>query len=199
VFYGHPGVFAYATHESIRQVRALGGQARMLPAVSAEDCLFADLGVDPGVVGCQSFEATDFLINQRRFDPRSMLVIWQVGIVGQLEFSASGFSGRAASVLVETLVETYGAEHEVVLYEASRYALCEPVMTRCRLGDLAQQALSSATTLCVPPNARSYSSREAVEKLAAHLAEDSPLRAIASRARAATSSSAAPGSPGPSA
>jgi hypothetical protein len=27
----------------------------------------------------------------------------------------------------------------------------------------------------MPPNARSYSSREAVEKLAAHLAEDSPV------------------------
>jgi uncharacterized protein YabN with tetrapyrrole methylase and pyrophosphatase domain len=185
VFNGHPGVFAYATHESIRQVRALGGDARMLPAVSAEDCLFADLGIDPGVAGCQSFEATDFLINQRRFDPRSTLVIWQVGIVGQLEYSASGFSGRAVGVLVERLVEDYGADHEVVLYEASRYALCDPVINRCRLGDLARQAMSSATTLCVPPKARACSSREAVEKLAAHLAEDSPLREIAARARAA--------------
>jgi hypothetical protein len=38
----------------------------MLPAVSAEDCLFADLGVDPGAAGCQSHEAADFLILDTR-------------------------------------------------------------------------------------------------------------------------------------
>ena len=46
-FYGHPGVFAYSLHESIRRARAEGYRARMLPGISAEDCLFADLGVDP--------------------------------------------------------------------------------------------------------------------------------------------------------
>ena len=46
-FYGHPGVCTYPTHESVRRARAAGLPARMLPAVSAEDCLFADLGVDP--------------------------------------------------------------------------------------------------------------------------------------------------------
>src|SRR5919197_1068481 len=41
-FYGHPGVFVYPSHEAIRQARDEGFEARMLPAVSAEDCLFAD-------------------------------------------------------------------------------------------------------------------------------------------------------------
>jgi Tetrapyrrole (Corrin/Porphyrin) Methylases len=62
VFYGHPGVFCTPSHESIRIARKLGYRATMLPAISAEDCLFADLGVDPGKHGCQSFEATDFLV-----------------------------------------------------------------------------------------------------------------------------------------
>ena len=53
VCYGHPGVFVYPSHESIRQARVEGFEARMLPGVSAEDCLFADLGVDPGIYGCQ--------------------------------------------------------------------------------------------------------------------------------------------------
>jgi precorrin-2 methylase len=43
VFYGHPGVFAYPSHESIRIARAEGFEAQMLPGISAEDCLFADL------------------------------------------------------------------------------------------------------------------------------------------------------------
>ena len=46
--YGHPGVFADPVHEAIRRTRAEGYPARMLPAISAEDCLFADMGLDPG-------------------------------------------------------------------------------------------------------------------------------------------------------
>jgi hypothetical protein len=65
-FYGHPGVFAFPSHEAIRRARAEGFSARMLPAVSAEDCFFADLGVDPGEHGCQSYEATDFLVCRRK-------------------------------------------------------------------------------------------------------------------------------------
>src|SRR5205814_145574 len=57
-FYGHPGVFVYPSHAAIARARVDGFSARMLPAVSAEDCLFADLGVDPGTTGCQSYEAT---------------------------------------------------------------------------------------------------------------------------------------------
>src|SRR5215218_8387876 len=79
--YGHPGVFVYPSHESIRRARSEGFDAKMLPGISSEDCLFADLGVDPGIYGCQSFEATDFLINNRTTDPRSSLVLWQIGVL----------------------------------------------------------------------------------------------------------------------
>ena len=48
-----------------------GFNAQMLAGISAEDCLFADLGLDPGKNGCQSFEATDFLIRRRQFEPTS--------------------------------------------------------------------------------------------------------------------------------
>ena len=34
----------------------------MLPGISAEDCLLADLGVDSAHNGLQSLEATDLLI-----------------------------------------------------------------------------------------------------------------------------------------
>src|SRR5205823_3853440 len=60
--YGHPGVFVYPSHEAIRRARSEGYRARMLPGISAEDCLFADLGVDPAIGGCQSYEATDFFV-----------------------------------------------------------------------------------------------------------------------------------------
>ena len=47
--YGHPGVFAWPAHEAIWRARGEGYEARMLPAVSAEDCLFADCGIDPAI------------------------------------------------------------------------------------------------------------------------------------------------------
>src|SRR5262245_3102696 len=56
-FYGHPGVMAIPSHVAIRQAREEGYDAWMLPAISAADCLYADLGIDPGAQGCQSFEA----------------------------------------------------------------------------------------------------------------------------------------------
>jgi uncharacterized protein YabN with tetrapyrrole methylase and pyrophosphatase domain len=52
-FYGHPGVFVNPGHEAIRRARAEGYRARMLPAVSALDCLVADLGIDPAATGPQ--------------------------------------------------------------------------------------------------------------------------------------------------
>jgi hypothetical protein len=61
-------------HESIRRARMEGISACMLPGISAEDCLFAELGIEPSENGCQSFEATDFLVYKRKFDNRSSLI-----------------------------------------------------------------------------------------------------------------------------
>src|SRR5690242_1848360 len=59
VFYGHPSVFVTPAHEALRQARREGFKAWIAPGISAEDCLFADLAIDPAYHGCQSFEATD--------------------------------------------------------------------------------------------------------------------------------------------
>jgi precorrin-3B methylase len=48
VFYGHPGVFAQVPHHAIQAARTEGFDAVMEPGISAEDCLYADLGIDPG-------------------------------------------------------------------------------------------------------------------------------------------------------
>jgi len=151
-FYGHPGVFVDPSHEAIRRARGEGLAARMLPGISAEDCLFADLGLDPGENGCQSFEATDFLIHRRRFDPRSLLVVWQIGAIGVLTYREGLFwSRRGLRVLTAELRRSYSAKHEVVLYEASPFPVCEPRMQRLPLARLADSKVTLATTLVVPP------------------------------------------------
>lgn len=63
VLYGHPSVFSQPGLNAVIQARKEGFYAKILPGISAEACLFADLLIDPGLHGCQSFEATDFLIH----------------------------------------------------------------------------------------------------------------------------------------
>jgi uncharacterized protein YabN with tetrapyrrole methylase and pyrophosphatase domain len=151
VFYGHPGVFAYPTHAAIRQARKEGYPARMLPGISAEDCLFADLGLDPGTDGCQSFEATDFLLRQRRFDPTTALLLWQIGVIGDMTYRRSGRYGRKGlKVLAQILGQTYPPDHEVVVYEASQFPVSDPVILRVRLADLPKARITALSTLYVP-------------------------------------------------
>jgi precorrin-6B methylase 1 len=150
VFYGHPGVFVLPSHEAIKQARAEGYSAWMCPGVSAEDCLFADLGIDPAVCGCQSFEATDFLIRHRRFDPHSHLIIWQVGVIGHLGQTATQEKG-GLQLLVEVLQETYGLAHEVVIYEAAPHPQYRSRIEPIPLSQLPEARLMSISTLYVPP------------------------------------------------
>ncbi|MBW4494388.1 MAG: hypothetical protein KME26_15130 [Oscillatoria princeps RMCB-10] len=151
VFYGHPGVFVYASHKSISVARAEGYEAQMLPGISAEDCLFADLGIDPAKYGCQSYEATDFLIYRRVFDRRSTLVLWQVGIIGQVDYQGRRFEPKGLELLVEVLLESYPAEHTGIIYEASQNALFLPRMEPVAIGKLAEADLTTISTLVIPP------------------------------------------------
>lgn len=150
VLYGHPGVFAFPPHELMRRTRREKIPARMLPAVSSEDCLFADLGVDPGTTGCQSFEATDFLLRQRKFDPCSALILWQFGVIGEISCPVK-MRRDWVQLLVQRLRRSYPIEHEVVLYEAAVYPFYEPIRRRIRLDRLSRTRYIPISTLYVPP------------------------------------------------
>jgi len=152
VYYGHPGIFVYPSHESIRRARDEGFEARMLPGISAEDCLFADLGIDPSRNGCQSFEATEFLLHRRSFDPKTPLVLWQIGVIGDVGYHPKQeFGEKGLSVLIDYLTPIYGALHEVTVYEASQYIPCPPVIHRVALAKMGTAGVSGLSTLYVPP------------------------------------------------
>jgi uncharacterized protein YabN with tetrapyrrole methylase and pyrophosphatase domain len=150
-FYGHPGVFAAPTHAAVAQAREEGFQARMLPGISAEDCLFAELGIDPARSGCQSFETTDFLIYKRRFDPCCTLILWQVGVLGNFDYRDLGYDTSGLPTLVRYLSHFYPAEHEVILFEAATYDICNSSIQRLTMSELPTSKLSSSSTLYVPP------------------------------------------------
>jgi Tetrapyrrole (Corrin/Porphyrin) Methylases len=150
VFYGHAGVFVSPSHEAIRRARADGYDATMLPAISAEDCLFADVGIDPGVTGCQSYETTNFLLTKRPVDPAALLILWQVGVLGEWHHGRRTDASRLA-VLVDRLLTVYPADHEAILYEASPYPVGDAIAERTTLRRLAGAPVTAATTLVVPP------------------------------------------------
>lgn len=150
VFYGHPGIFVYPSHEAIRRAQKEGFAAKMLPAVSSLDCLFADLGIDPAT-GCQMVEATDLLLRNRMIDTATHVIVWQIGCVGDLGFRFKGFDGRNIPVLAEFLSSLYGDGHQAIIYEAAQYNVCEPLKRPIALKDLPSAGATGISTLYIPP------------------------------------------------
>jgi precorrin-6B methylase 1 len=153
VFYGHPGVFVLPSHEAIRRARLEGFPAQMLPGISAEDCLFADLGIDPAESGCQNFEATDFLVYNRKFDPCCSLVLWQIGAIGHLDYKTR-FNLAGVQVLVQVLRKHYHPQHQTIIYEAAQYPVCDPIIHRVPLMKIPKARITPLSTLYVPPRSQ---------------------------------------------
>ncbi len=148
--YGHPGVLTIPTHEVVRRARAEGIKAAMLPAVSAADCMFADLGVDE-FGGCLSYEATDFLINNRNVDPAAHLILWQIGGLGDATYKAYNYEIRGLEQLTRKLMAYYGPHHVVSLYEAPQFPGVKPLIVSGPLHLLPQGAPTPNSTMYVPP------------------------------------------------
>lgn len=149
--YGHPGVFAIPTHAAVTMARDEGYRAVMLPAVSADACLIADLGVDPSTNGLQTWEATDFLLRRRKPDPSVGLVLWQVGVIGRLDYAADGVDRKKLALLTRKLLETYPKSHTGTLYEASSLPGFPPQIEEVRIDALHKADVSPITTMYVPP------------------------------------------------
>ena len=153
VFYGHPGVFAKAPHDVIEQARKEGYVGHMEPGISAEDCLYADLGIDPGKYGCQHFETSQFMLYYRQIDTAGYVVLWQIGLAGDIHASQYTTSHLHRQLLVEQLLEHYPADHQVAIYEAPTLPIHEPRIEWFPLAELAQVQTHQHSTLLLPPAA----------------------------------------------
>jgi precorrin-2 methylase len=151
VFYGHPGIFAWSPHKAIEMARAEGFEAHMEPGISAEDCLYADLGIDPGRFGCQHFEASQLLLYERRIDPAGYLVLWQVGLVGDRSLGRFQTGPAYRQVLVDRLSEDYPLDHEVIVYRGATLPIDKPQIRHIALRSLPDIALTTEETVILPP------------------------------------------------
>ena len=142
-FYGHPGVLTYPAWESIRRARAIGRRARMLPAISTEDALFADLGFDIGRAGLQSFEASRFMYYKYNFDPSAGLLLWQVSVLGEVDWNPPHTGVRPPEL------------------PTSR-----PLIERVALRDLSRAESIAMSTLYIPPQGQPERNEENLQALA---------------------------------
>ncbi len=148
--YGHPGIFACVAHIAIAGARAEGYSAEMLPGISAEDCLVADLGIDPGATGMQSMEATQFMIYERKIDPTALTIIWQPALAGELTLKRFDTTAHRLQILVNKLARDFPLDHPVILYEAATSPLEVTRMDTILLRDLPTAVLRGSTTLVIP-------------------------------------------------
>lgn len=151
VFYGHPGIFAWSPHKAIEMARAEGFDAYMEPGISAEDCLYADLGIDPGRFGCQHFEASQLLFYERRIDPAGYVVLWQVGLVGDWSLKRFRTGPAYRQVLVDRLSEDYPLNHEVIIYRSATLPIDKPQVRHVPLRSLPDISLTTEETVVLPP------------------------------------------------
>jgi hypothetical protein len=123
----------------------------MVPGISAEDCLYADLGIDPGSVGCQHYEASQLMFYRRRIDPSAYLVLWQVGLAGDPSLARFSTGAEYRRVLVEILARDYPLDHEVILYQAPTLPIERALIERLPLRTLVDADIPLAHTVVVPP------------------------------------------------
>jgi uncharacterized protein YabN with tetrapyrrole methylase and pyrophosphatase domain len=150
-FYGHPGVFAGVPHDAIDQARREGYAAHMEPGVSAEDCLYADLAIDPGRYGCQHFEASQLMLFRRRIDPSAYLVLWQVGVAGDRSLARFATGAEYRQVLVDVLTRDYAPGHEAIVYKVATLPTQQPRIERTTIAELPHVEIDMHATVVIPP------------------------------------------------
>ncbi|WP_415072791.1 hypothetical protein [Legionella sp.] len=116
--------------------------------------------IDPGSSGCQSFEATDFLIHQRQFDASSHLILWQIDAVGIIDHGSTNNKKTGILLLLDYLKHFYQPVDEIIIYEAAQYPGFEPKIIRIQLQYLPDIQLSTLSTLYVPPVKKLFAIRQ---------------------------------------
>lgn len=165
VLYGHPSVFSRPALDAVIQAKKEGYYASILPGISSEDCMFADLQIDPASHGCLSLEATDLLVHQRYIDPSCHVILWQVSVIGLLGHENNYDNNKGLELLYEYLCRFYSLDHELVSYSAAQYPGFDPIIKRFRLRDLREVVFPRVSTLYVPPSKPLISDKSVLSSL----------------------------------
>ena len=164
VLYGHPGVMANIAHLAIGLTRKEGYAAKMEPAISAEDCLFADLGLDPCYHGCASYETTQLLFSKHTVDPGAVLILWQISLAAEYTLKKFSTTRENLQITVDFLNQWYDLDHKVIIYEAAFFPGQKPRIEQIPLRSLPYATLNPESTLIILPKKRAEYNKEMLEK-----------------------------------
>ena len=150
--HGHPIVGAYAPFLIRDMAGLLGLEARVLPGISAMDCLFAELMVDPCVGGMQMYEATDLLLRRRPLHADVPALIWQIGCVETRLHTTRVSKPQRFERLRSHLLRFYPPEHRVTAAYSTPHPLMPSTVHRFELQDICQYAhvFHAGFTLFIP-------------------------------------------------
>lgn len=164
VFYGHPTVFASPGLQAIKLAKEIDIETLILPGISAEDCLFADLEIDPGNCGCLSIDASEFLFKKRTLDSHNHVIFWQIAMIGSLNHAIHPDS-NTKKLFLQKLWQYYEPDFEGYLYEAAIYPGMSAKITPIKLRDIAHTELSTLATLYLPPKSKALPDNLVLEQL----------------------------------
>ncbi|KZM40417.1 hypothetical protein OA92_07285 [Marinomonas sp. SBI22] len=151
--YGHPTVFAYPPFLIKQAADLLGLKVKVVPGISAMDCIFTDLMIDPGTAGMQMYEATELLMRERPLHNDVPALIWQIGAIETALYSQMPSNAQRFERFKEYLLKFYPAEHTVHSIYCSNYFMMPATLHSFKIediGDYAEQ-LHAGHTLYIPP------------------------------------------------
>lgn len=151
-FYGHPGTFGGPARVAIQLARNEGYSTHLEPSLSAEDCLYADLDIDPGKYGCQHYEASQLMRYRRSIDSSAYLVLWNVD-TPQDALVAKSNTSAYRKVLLDALAGDYTPDHMVVVYRPPTLMDRNPYVLKLPLALLPWAAIGPQACVVLPPAA----------------------------------------------
>jgi len=151
VFYGHPTVFVESGLSALNEVEKKGIESLILPAISAEDCLFADMKIDPSDGGCFSIDATEFLVKEKKIDTTSHLILWQIGMICRSGLPTNRVNKEGMVKLQHKLYSIYSDDVDVFIYEAALYPGLRPSIIKSSIEKMHLEKITTISTLYIPP------------------------------------------------
>lgn len=183
--YGHPLIFSYPPFLVQQMATYFDLRVRVLPAVSAMDCIFADLSIDPSMNGLQMYEATDLLLRRRPLHPDVPALIWQIGALETGLYSTHASRPERFQRFLDHLLSFYHRNHLVFAVHSATHPMMKSEVLKFPLGEISAFAavLHAGFSLYIPP----VSARPIEDwQLARQLSDPIHLRRITLEERRAT-------------
>jgi uncharacterized protein YabN with tetrapyrrole methylase and pyrophosphatase domain len=153
--YGHPMYFVDPSRIVMTEAPKHNLEVEVLPGISAIDCLYVDIGLDPSEDGLQIFEATDVLIREFELNPEVPTFLLQIGSVESTLYSMEESEPERFTNIKEHLQQFYPDDHPLYLLQTATYPISKSERIQFELSQFDTEEVSERInhmqTLYVPP------------------------------------------------